>query len=81
VHFPRNNNVKVHRVGNVYPPMIQIQDINHPRQLLLNFFESGGCARRAIRTTRRTGTTGAGKPVCWEPLDEEWVSMVTDLLP
>ena len=52
--FARHNNVEVYGVRNVHTRMIWLQNLYHPRQLLLNFFESGRAADfidtlRAIR--------------------------------
>jgi hypothetical protein len=40
IDFARDNHVEVHRVGRVHARMSGFQDFHHPRQLLLNFFES-----------------------------------------
>ena len=39
-HFAGNNDVEVHGVGGVHAWMIVFQDVEHARQLLLNFFDS-----------------------------------------
>src|SRR6266852_7236220 len=67
IHFTKNNNVEVHRVGSVHPRMIQFQDINHPRQLLLNFFESRRCSDRidAGSCIRRYGEETEAETILW----------------
>jgi len=46
IHFAKDNDVEIHRVGSVHTRMIRFEEINPPRQLLLNFFESRRCALR-----------------------------------
>ncbi len=40
VHLARDNHVEIHGVGRVHARMRAFQNIQHPRQLLLNLFDS-----------------------------------------
>jgi len=39
-HFAGDNHVEIHRVGGVHARMIGFQNVEHARQLLLNFLDS-----------------------------------------
>src|SRR6516165_2274941 len=77
--IPRDDDVKVHRVGSVHARMIQFQNINHPRQLLLNFFESGGCACLidARPPIRRYSEKAEAETICWRKIARmRWCSSI-----
>jgi hypothetical protein len=40
IHFARDNYVEVDCVSSVHTRMIRFQNVNHPRQFMLNLFES-----------------------------------------
>jgi len=66
-HFAGDNHVEVHRAGSVHARMIAFQDVEHARQLLLNFFDS----RRGVETidarsgVRRYGEEAEAETVYW----------------
>ena len=70
MYFPRDDDVEVHSVGSVHARMIQFQNINHPRQLLLNFFESGGCAYLIDARPRiwRYSEKAESEAICWREI-------------
>ena len=70
IDFARNNNVEINRVSSVHTWMIRFQNLNHSRQLWLNFFDSGCAAdlfdtRRCIRRNREEPEA---EPVRWRKI-------------
>lgn len=53
INLARDNDIEVRCVGSVHSRAIRFQDVDHPRQLLMNFFES-----RQNRLCRMSPETG-----------------------
>ena len=39
IHFATHDDIEIHRISGMHTRMIPFHDINHPRQLLLDFFK------------------------------------------
>jgi hypothetical protein len=67
MQLARDNHVEIHRVGRVHARMSAFQNIQHPRQLVLNLFDSRSCvdAIEAPPRSRWYGEETEAETILW----------------